>query len=78
MVDYNDIRRLEYNDGTTRCVVQDKEWIIYHCHDGPAITGQSINPEFWWKDTHYTFDKWLEVNDQLTDEEKLMLKLQYG
>jgi hypothetical protein len=29
-------------------------------------------------DQKYTFDEWLELNPDLTDSEKVMMKLQYG
>lgn len=73
------VHRIEYNDGTTRCIIPGNgRYLLYHCHDGPAIYGGPAKPEFWWRNRYCTLDKWLELNDQLTSEEKVMLKLQYG
>jgi hypothetical protein len=49
-----------------------------HRTDGPAITYS--NGEVGWHiaDTQYTFEEWLEVNAEISAEEKVMLKLQYG
>lgn len=52
----------------------------WHREDGPAqeLVSNSQAVSWWWKDTGYSFDEWLKVNDVLSDEEKLMLKLRYG
>ena len=50
----------------------------YHRNDGPAV----IYPDgtvFWCLDDEwYPFDEWLEANKELTEEQKVMLKLEYG
>jgi hypothetical protein len=49
-----------------------------HRTDGPAIEYTSGHNE-WCIDGHtYTFDEWLEVNSNLTHEQKVIMKLQYG
>lgn len=55
---------------------------IWHREDGPALCWgdpSSITSIGWvWRGHSYVFDEWLKVNTVLSDEEKLMLKLQYG
>jgi hypothetical protein len=58
-----------------------KEWWlgdIYHRVDGPAI--EYTDGVKWWRlnGYHYTFDNWLEANNYISEEEKVMLKLTYG
>ena len=51
----------------------------YHRIDGPAIYGGN-QPTEWWLYGNYfkTMNEWLEANDQLDENEKLIFKLQYG
>jgi hypothetical protein len=59
----------------------DKYWWLndrIHRVDGPAIESANGNKEWWLHGNHYTFDEWLDQNHELTDEEKVMMKLQYG
>jgi hypothetical protein len=49
-----------------------------HRIDGPAIVWYDGHKEWWWYGRQFTFEKWLDLNDELTEEEKVMLKLQYG
>ena len=59
----------------------DKYWWLndrIHRVDGPAIESENGNKEWWLHGSHYTFDEWLDQNHELTDEEKVMMKLQYG
>jgi hypothetical protein len=55
-------------------------WIngIRHRTDGPAV--EFTDGDMWWymHGQGYSFDNWLELNPDLTDGEKLMMKLQYG
>jgi hypothetical protein len=57
-----------------------KEWYLHgnlHRVDGPAL--ERANGENWYlHNAHYTFDDWLNINTFISEEEKLMLKLQYG
>jgi len=52
---------------------------IYHRIDGPAIYGGN-KPEEWWLYGSYfeTMNEWLEANDHLDENEKLIFKLQYS
>jgi hypothetical protein len=64
---------VEFTDG-------DREWWVngkMHRTDGPAVDWSS--GEEWYLDNQkYTFDEWLEANKNLTYEQKVMMKLQYG
>lgn len=57
------------------------EWHIHgimHRIDGPAMQNSDGNLSWWWMDNCLSFDEWQALNKKLSDEEKLMLKLQYG
>jgi hypothetical protein len=57
-----------------------KEWWQYgnrHRNDGPAIEWPSGHKEWWLFGTMMSFDRWLYKVD-MSDEGKVMLKLQYG
>jgi hypothetical protein len=59
----------------------DKEWYLdekIHRVDGPAIEWTNGNKEWFLNGKDYTFDKWLNANNFISEEEKVMLKLQYG
>jgi hypothetical protein len=59
----------------------DKEWYskgMLHRTDGPAIEYMSGVIEWWLDSKWLSFDEWLRRNNELTDEEKVMMKLQYG
>jgi hypothetical protein len=48
----------------------------YHKEDGPAIIRQFGGSSWYLNDAYYTFDEWcIEMNK--TDEEKMLLRLQY-
>jgi|TARA_R110000850_G_scaffold274483_1_gene412009 hypothetical protein len=49
-----------------------------HRTDGPAIEHADGNVEFRLRGKYYTFDEWLEANTEISDEEKVMMKLRYG
>jgi hypothetical protein len=69
----------EYNDGTIRWTKRDVDGHhMYHRIDGPAIEYPDGSSGWWLNNKHLTFDKWLDLNNELTDGEKVMLKLQYG
>jgi hypothetical protein len=64
----------EYVDG-------DKYWYLnnnLHRVDGPAIEQQNGNNHWFLNDISYTFDEWLEANNFISEEEKVMLKLTHG
>ena len=59
----------------------DTEWWqhgIRHRTDGPAMEWENGHKEWYLHDCVFSFDKWLDQNQTLTDEEKVMFKLQYG
>jgi hypothetical protein len=76
----NDLRHradgpaVEFVDGS-------KIWYLHgKCHreDGPAME-EANGHNYWYLDnTHMTFDDWLEETTGLTDEGKLMFKLEHG
>jgi hypothetical protein len=49
----------------------------YHRDDGPAIEYSDGRKQWWLNDKYLTFDKWLDKVD-ISDEKKVMMKLQYG
>jgi hypothetical protein len=58
-----------------------KEWWLHgtlHRTDGPAIECADGRPYWWLHNSHYTFDQWLAKTTGLTDEEKVMYKLEHG
>jgi hypothetical protein len=58
-----------------------KSWRLHgkwHRVDGPAYEYPDGSKYWWLNDIGYEFDEWLEVNTLISEEEKLMLKLQYG
>jgi hypothetical protein len=58
-----------------------KAWWIdgkIHRTDGPAIEFSDGDIEWWLDDDEMTFDEWLKENTEISGEEKIMLKLQYG
>jgi hypothetical protein len=64
----------EWSDGS-------KYWFLNgKCHrvDGPACEWANGDKEWCLDNGYYEFDDWLEANTYISEEEKLMLKLQYG
>jgi hypothetical protein len=49
-----------------------------HRVDGPAIEWANGDKAWYLEGRGYTFDKWLEANKYISDEEKVMLKLIHG
>jgi hypothetical protein len=49
-----------------------------HRADGPAIEEATGHKEWCLHGRYYTFDRWLDRNTEISDEEKVMLKLKYG
>jgi hypothetical protein len=65
---------IEYTSG-------DKEWWVnnkIHRIDGPAVELADGSARWWLNSVELTFDDWLDNNLELTDEEKVMMKLKYG
>jgi hypothetical protein len=58
-----------------------KQWFLndeLHRTDGPACEWDDGDTEWYLDDNNYTFDEWLEINSDLTHEEKVMMKLTHG
>jgi hypothetical protein len=53
-------------------------FIRLHRIDGPAVELVYGAKSWYLNDGRYTFDEWLDKNQELTDEEKVMYKLEYG
>ena len=59
----------------------DKEWHLndkLHRTDGPAVEDANGYRSWWLYGRRYKLDEWLIENKTLTDEKKVMMKLQYG
>jgi hypothetical protein len=65
---------IEYADGDAWWYFEGK----IHRTDGPAIVYADGRKSWWLYSTRLSFNEWLDQNKKLTDEEKVMLKLQYG
>jgi hypothetical protein len=64
---------VEYADGDKFWYQHDKR----HRYDGPAVEHADGTNEWWLNDELLTFEEWLDkVN--MSDEDKVMMKLQYG
>jgi len=64
---------LVHNDG-------EMEWFLYgqrHRDTGPALMTPDNNVEWWWYGKLLSLDEYLAVNNILSDEEKMLLKLKY-
>jgi hypothetical protein len=58
----------------------DKEWWVddeVHRTDGPAIEYANGDEAWWLNNERFTFDEWLDEVD-MSNEDKVMMKLQYG
>jgi hypothetical protein len=65
---------IEYSGG-------EKIWYKHgECHreDGPAYEGENGDKDWYLHGKHYFFDRWLEANTFISEEEKVMLKLIHG
>jgi hypothetical protein len=59
----------------------DNFWYLngaFHRDDGPAVEWHDGRNEWYLNGKQLSFDTWLKQTNGLTDEEKVMLKLQYG
>jgi hypothetical protein len=68
------IEAIEYNDGSIRYSYNE---FFYHRVDGPAIIFADGRVEWWLDNVNYSFDKWCKLVD-ISDETKVMMKLEYG
>jgi hypothetical protein len=62
---------IEYASGS-------KEWYLndrLHRTDGPAIERADGSKEWFLNNRYYTFDQWLEANTEISDQQRVMLKL---
>jgi hypothetical protein len=58
-----------------------KQWFVngeLHRTDGPAIEWSDGGKEWCLNNEIFSFNEWLNQNHELTDEEKVMMKLKYG
>ena len=58
-----------------------KYWFLNgqrHRTDGPASEYVSGTKHWYLNGKHLSFNEWLDKNSTMTDEEKVMFKLQYG
>jgi hypothetical protein len=73
--------KLHREDGPAIDTLNGKEWYLngeHHRTDGPAVEYANGDIE-WWLDGYWiSFEGWLKQATGLTDEEKVMFKLQYG
>lgn len=53
---------------------------ILHRKDGPAIIYPETNGLQWWlhSSQYESFEKWLKANNEIDEEDKTLLKLEYG
>jgi hypothetical protein len=65
---------VEWSDGGTDWWVNGQR----HRTDGPAVEYPDGGKSWWLNAQVYTFDKWLDLNPDLTHEQKVIMKLQYG
>ena len=64
----------EWADGDNYWWLNDK----IHRTGGPAIEQADGSKEWWLYGTVMTFNKWLDATTGLTEEEKVMYKLEHG
>jgi hypothetical protein len=65
---------VEFSNGEKQWCLNDK----LHRVDGPALESADGSNHWFLDDEYYTFDKWLEANTYISEEEKVMIKLTYG
>ena len=59
----------------------DLVWVVdggHHRSDGPAIEWHDGDVSWCWYGQYYMFNEWLEMNTEISGEQAVMLKLQYG
>jgi hypothetical protein len=65
---------VEHSDG-------DKQWYLngqLHRTDGPAVTWPNGNKEWYLNDQELSLDVWLEANTELSDQQRVMFKLEWS
>jgi hypothetical protein len=58
-----------------------KEWWLngrLHRADGPAVEWDNGSKYWYLNDQGYLLDQWLEANTELSDQQRVMLKLEYA
>ena len=72
-------RRFSMFSGIIAYQVVGKYHYGFHRIDGPALTMTTGDLQWYYENVHYlTFDEWLVANTAVSEEKKVMLKLQYG
>jgi hypothetical protein len=59
----------------------DKEWFSNgkrHRADGPAIVWSDGDKEWWLTDHHYSLNEWLAANTNISDQQRVMFKLEHA
>ena len=74
---------ITHRDDGPAIIWEDGEMHWYHhgkIHriDGPAIIRRYDRNEWWWDGRQYSFDRWLEINDEIDEQDKCLIKLRYG
>jgi hypothetical protein len=49
-----------------------------HRTDGPATEEADGSKEWFLNDQYYSFDQWLEANTELSDQQRVMFKLEHA
>jgi hypothetical protein len=49
-----------------------------HRTDGPATEWTDGDKAWWLDDQQYSFDQWLEANTELSDQQRVMFKLEWA
>jgi hypothetical protein len=65
---------IEFADGA-------KWWYLNgrrHRTDGPATEEADGSKEWFLNDQYYSFDQWLEANTELSDQQRVMFKLEHA
>lgn len=51
----------------------------FHRNDGPAFFNAEYGNLHWYFDgKKYSFEEWLEINDEIDEDDKILLKLEWG
>jgi hypothetical protein len=59
----------------------DKSWYLYdqrHRTDGPAAEYTNGTKSWYLNGRYYTFNRWLEANTELSDQQRVMFKLEHA
>jgi hypothetical protein len=57
-----------------------KSWYLngqLHRTDGPAVEYANGDKSWWLNDQSYSIDRWLAANTELSDQQRVMFKLEY-